>query len=147
MDNASAEHYALMQRLLKYVIQNKDKSIQIYKKHPGKLNITAYSDSNYTNDKDSCQSVTGFVIYVNDTLVTWKSKMQPAVTLSSTESEYVALSMCLCEMIFIKHIIEELHLDLHHPMILYCDNTGTINLCHNYTTSGRTLHVDIRWHS
>ena len=56
------------------------------------------------------------MIYVNDILVTCKSKMQPAVTLSSTEAEYVALSMCLCE---IKHIIEELHLDLHHPMVLY----------------------------
>ena len=70
MDNASAENYMQMQRLLKYIIQTKDKGIQIYKKPPGKLKITGYSDFNYANDKDSHQSVTGFVIYVNDTLVT-----------------------------------------------------------------------------
>jgi len=146
MDNATTTHFKQMQRLLKYIMHTKDKGLLIKKSSQGPLTIQGYSDSNYANDKDTRQSVTGYVIYVNETLVAWKSKMQPGVTLSSTEAEYVALSMCLSEMLFIKQVLESIYIPINLPMTLFCDNTGAIGLCHNYATTGRTRHVDIRWH-
>ena len=146
MDNETTNYFKQMQRLIKYIMQTKDKGLLIKKSSQGPLTIQGYSDSNYANNKDTRQSVTGYVIYVNETLVAWKSKMQPGVTLSSTEAEYVALSMCLSEMLFIKQVLESIYIPINLPMTLFCDNTGAISLCHNYATNGRTIHVDIRWH-
>ena len=81
------------------------------------MNIIGYADSNYANDKDTCQSVTGYVICVNHPIVSWKSKMKPAVALSSTEAEYVALSMCLSEMLFIKQVLDSMHTEVQLPRV------------------------------
>ena len=97
----------------------------------GKMNIIGFANSNYANDKDTHQSVTGYVIYVKNSLIAWKFKIQPAVTLYSNEAEYVTVSMCLAEMLFIKQVLNSMHTEVQLPMTLFCDNTGAIGHCHN----------------
>ena len=72
--------------------------------------------------------------------------MQQCVTLSSTEAEYVAASQCVSEMEFVRQVVESMGLKVKLPMTLYVDNTGAIDLAENWSTTGRTKHIDVRFH-
>ena len=63
-------------------------------------------DSDYAKDKDNRLSVTGYCIYVNRCLVSWKSRAQRSQTPSSTEAEYLALSEICSEILFVRMIME-----------------------------------------
>ena len=103
-------------------------------------------DSDYAGDKDNRLSVTGYCIYVNGCLISWKSRAQRSHTLSSTEAEYVALSEICTEILFVRMIMEFLGQPVEYPIKVYCDNVGAIYLAYNEKISRRTKHVDTRTH-
>ena len=107
--------------------------------------MIAYSDSDYSGDRDTRRSITGYAIYVNGCLVAWKSRSQKHVTLSSTEAEYVACSETCMAMMHIKQLIEFMGIDIESPMTLRMDNIGAMYLANN-ATSSRTRHIDTRYH-
>jgi hypothetical protein len=114
---------------------------------PKDLKVYAYVDSNYATDTDNRKSVTGYVITIGGCLISWSSKSQPSVTLSSTEAEYVAASMCSTEIKFIQMLLEELMpTENNRPATLFEDNTGAMFLMENQAVGARTKHIDIRWH-
>ena len=78
-------------------------------------------------------------------ITNWGSKMQPTVTLSSTEAEYVALATCAQEMVFQNQLLEELGL-CKKPGLIFEDNTGAIFLVTNKQVGARTKHIDVRHH-
>ena len=108
--------------------------------------LHAYSDSDYSGDVDTRRSVTGFIIYILNCPISWKSKSQRSVMLSSTEAEYVAISEVCAEILFVKQIVEFLGIKVKRPIIVKVDNVGAIYLANNATTSNRTKHVDTRYH-
>ena len=101
MHKATTEHVKALNHLNKYILNTADKGIQLYHSDGHLLEIIGYADSNYGNDPETHHSVSGFVIYLNKSLISWKSKLKPITTLSSTEAEYIALAMCLAEVLFI----------------------------------------------
>jgi hypothetical protein len=114
---------------------------------PKDLKVYAYVDSNYATNKETRKSVTGFVLTIGGCLVSYSSKSQPSVTLSSTEAEYVAASMCATEVKFVQMLLEELMPNAKtRPATLFEDNTGAIFLMENQAVGNRTKHIDIRWH-
>ena len=147
LDGATAEHVKMMERVIKFVLDTKDKELKLKPtvRPDGKWKITGYSDSDYGGDKDTRRSVTGFVVLVNDVPIAWRSRSQRSVTLSSTEGEYVAASETAAEMMFVKHSLEFFGVQLADKMELFVDNAGAIHLTKNETVS-RTKHVDIRAH-
>ena len=78
--------------------------------------------------------------------ILWRSKTQPITTLSLTESQYVALSLCAQEAIFLKNLIFSLKINDFGPVTIYEDNLGTIQLAKNKVTNSRSKHIDIRYH-
>ena len=72
--------------------------------------------------------------------------MQKCVTLSSTESEYVALSQCAQDLIFVKQFLDSLEMSVELPMTIYVDNTGSMDLAKSWMSSGNSKHIDIRHH-
>lgn len=75
---------------------------------------------------DSKRSTSGYVFLMDNAAVAWSSKKQPIVTLSMTEAEYVAASVCACQAIWFKRILEELGFDAGGSTVILCDNTSTI---------------------
>jgi hypothetical protein len=146
MDGACEEHSEAMTRLMGYVQATESYGLRLEPDSKFRNSIIGYSDSNFASDKDTRRSVTGFAIYYSGCLVAWKSKMQQCVTLSSTEAEYVACSQCANDMEFVRQILESVKERVDLPMVLYVDNTGAIDLVKNYSTTGRTKHIDIRFH-
>jgi hypothetical protein len=108
--------------------------------------MMAYCDSDYAGDKDGRKSISGFVIYIQGCLISWKSRSQKSVTLSSTEAEYVAISEMCAEVMFLKQVLEFLKIKVTLPIIVRVDNVGAIYLAQNAVSGPRMKHVDVRYH-
>ena len=106
--------------------------------------LVCYSDSDYAGDPDTRRSVTGFVLFVRDVPVCWRSKAQMVVTLSSTEAEWYALSEVVKEVLFVVQLVESMEIQVQLPVIVRVDNVGAVFMAKNITTTGRIKHVDIR---
>ena len=108
--------------------------------------MRAFCDSDYAGDKAGRKSISGFVIYIQGCLISWKSRSQKSVTLSSTEAEYVAISEMCAEIMFLKQVLEFLKIKVVLPIIVRVDNVGAIYLAQNAVSGPRMKHVDIRYH-
>ena len=147
MDGATMEQYRSLLRLIKFVIDTKNQMLKMkVQRRDGIFSITGYSDADYAGDKDTRRSISGLIIYLCGIPITWRSKGQKAVTLSSTESEYYALSELCSEIIFVKQILEFLEVEVEYPIIVRVDNVGAMFLANNPVLSQRTKHISVRQH-
>jgi hypothetical protein len=85
--------------------------------------------------------VTGFIIYLFNILICWRSKSQKEVTLSSTEAKYVSISKAVKELKFIYYLLSDLHIKVNLPMVVKTDNIGAIFMSENASTGFGTRHV------
>lgn len=109
------------------------------------LTISAYVDSNFANNINDRKSISGFILRLNDNSVFWKSKKQTIVALSSCEAEYVALSTCITECLFLKQLLENQALYIFKPILIYEDNQACIKMSNTLETK-RSKHIDVRHH-
>jgi Reverse transcriptase (RNA-dependent DNA polymerase) len=116
MDNPSTEHWKALARIVGYLKGTKNHGL-IYRK-PTDMNVTGFVDSDYASNKENRKSITGYLTLVGNCLVGWTSKGQPSITLSSTEAEYMAASICVTEIKFIRMLLEELKIDTGEPATL-----------------------------
>jgi len=84
------------------------------------------------------------VVFLNDSLISAKSKMQECVTLSVAEAELMAMIACIQEMMHLKDLVESIGLKVKIPMIIQVDNKGAKDLVNNWSIGGRTRHVGVR---
>jgi hypothetical protein len=149
MDGATLCHLKNLLRMIKYVTDTPRKCLVMDKSKLDTLadwSLMAFCDSDYAGDRDKRVSVTGFIIYISNIPVSWRSKAQRGVTLSSSEAEYVAVSEVCAEVLFVKQVLEFLGIKVILPIKIMVDNIGAIFLANNYTMSQRTRHIDIRYH-
>src|SRR5882672_10598425 len=78
--------------------------------------------------------------------ISWKSKKQASVSLSTTAAEYYTLGIACQEATWIQQICRELLMPMDGPIHLYSDNTGTVALSDNPVFHSRSKHINIRWH-
>ena len=112
----------------------------------GLLEIMGYSDADYASDKNTRRSITGLIIYLCGIPIAWRSKSQKCVTLSSTESEYYALSELCSEILYIRNTLEFMEFKIRYPIVVRVDNVGAMFLGNNPALSQRTKHISIRQH-
>ena len=113
---------------------------------PGKaLMLQSCSYSDYAGNMVSRQSISGFILYVLDVPVSWQSKLQKSVSLSSSEAEYVALSEAVKDVMFMVQLLGSMKIAVKYPVTVRVDNVGAIFMASNITTSCHTKHVDIRY--
>lgn len=131
MDGATPAHFKSLIQMIKFVVSMKNKCLVMDEAKIDKnlkWMIKGYCDSDYAGDKDSRISVTGFVIYVCGIPISWRSKAQKSVTLSSSEAEYVAISEVCAEILFIKQVLEFLNVFVTLPIEVMVYNIGAIFL-------------------
>ena len=83
---------------------------------------------------------------IGGNLVSWKSKKQSVVSRSSAESEYRAMANTVCELMWIKHFMEEIGLQCDMPMRLGCDNQAALHIASNPVFHERTKHIEVDCH-
>jgi hypothetical protein len=78
--------------------------------------------------------------------ISWSSKKQPIVTLSTTEAEFVSAASCACQGVWLRNILDYLKLKQQESTVIYCDNSSSIKLSKNLVMHGRCKHIDVRFH-
>ena len=134
--------------VIKYVIDTKDLRLKIHPrfKDNNVWTMAVFSDSDWAGDKDTRRSVTGYIIFLCGVPISWKSKAQSHVTLSSSEAEYVALSESVKELKFVSMLLNSMGIRYSKPITVWVDNLGAIFMSNNPNASGRTRHMDIKHH-
>ena len=151
MSKASPDHMKAVLRIMKYCAKTKDRGWELKpsRKWDGidlnfEFKIRGKADSNFATCKETRKSVTGYCVWLEDSLVAVKSGMQKIVALSVTEAEVIALVQCVQEMIYIKKVLESMNLRVELPMKVEVDNRGAVDLVNGWSCSGGTKHMDVR---
>src|SRR5258705_689288 len=141
--NPSEEH---IQQAL-YIVQYVSCTLNANITYRGALKegFIAFADADWAGDKISCKSVTGFAILLAGGAVSWVSRKQKTVALSSTGAEYMAISDTCHQIIWIESLMQELSFPITN-IDLCCDNQGAIFLASNPAQEHRSKHIDIRYH-
>ena len=149
----SEEHWKYLKDVLRYLNAVQNLGLKFSKNTDCNLtfNLQAYADADFANSKDR-KSISGFVVKLNTNLIAWKSKKQNSVTLSSAEAEYVAISVCLTECLFIKQFIEDILskdfgkiMLFEKKIVVFEDNQSAIKIANTLETK-QSKHIDIRYH-
>ena len=107
------------------------------------LSPTAYVDADYGGCKDTRRSTSRYVFTMARGAVSWSSKRQATVTLSTVEAEYVAMSRCAQQMVWMNSWLNEVEIEHSLPGLIKGDNRGVIALTKNTTDHGKVKHIDI----
>lgn len=110
------------------------------------INITAYCDADWAGSIDSRKSTSGMVVLIGGNVVSWTSKKQTSVSLSSCESELMSLVNTATEVMWLINLLTELKVKTKPPTIIYCDNQSTINYASEMKSYNRLKHIDLRYH-
>ena len=144
LETPHSTHLKAVTRVFRYLLGTKGIQLVL---GGSQCKITGYSDADWASHLHR-HSISGFVYFIGGGIVSWSSKKQPIVTLSSTEAEYVALTHSSKDILWIHKFLSELStifsFDL--PTTLFCDNQGAIRLSKDSTFHARTKHIDIHFH-
>ena len=114
----------------------------------GKVNdVVRFSDADWASHIHR-HSISGFAFFVGLGVISWSTKKQPIITLSSTKLEYIALTHALKNIIWLHKLLKELSFlyPLSLPTTLHCDNQGAIELLKDSKFHARTKHIDVHFH-
>ena len=141
MHDPSDRHMDAVNRILAYLKSSPGKGI-MFSKH-GHLDISGYTDSDFAGSKLDRKSTSGYVSFFGENLVTWRSKKQNVVSLSSAEAEYQALHHATKELTWLRLLLRDLGYEPKKPMMIYCDNTAAIEIANNPVQHDRTKHIEL----
>lgn len=110
------------------------------------LVLDAYADADYANCSLTRQSRTGYVIRLCGVPISWSAIRQKCVTLSTTEAEFVAATESAKELLWFKHLLDELQVGMVETPVQYCDNKSTIAIAHDPVNHQKTKHIDVRYY-
>ncbi|KAG5895509.1 hypothetical protein JTB14_009220 [Gonioctena quinquepunctata] len=144
LNDPSKTHWNAVERIIRYL--NATSELGIHYSKEEQLQLSGFSDSDYASDKDTRKSTTGYIFKLCNAAVTWSSKRQHAVTLSTTEAEYVAACQATKEAIRIRRLMNDIGESVSMATPLNIDNQSAIKLIHNPEFHKRTKHVDIQFH-
>lgn len=108
--------------------------------------LFGYVDADWGNCPNDRRSYTGFAFLLADGAISWESRKQRTVALSSTEAEYMGMTEAVKEAIYLKRFLLELGFEGSTEVTLFCDNVGAQKLATNPVFHSRTKHIDIRHH-
>ncbi|CAB1102057.1 unnamed protein product [Ectocarpus sp. CCAP 1310/34] len=137
-------HWDVIQKILVYLKGTSDLGIT-YQRRSG-LGLAVYVDASYADTKDR-RSMSGLATTVGGTVVSHGSKTQSIVSLSSTEAEYIAAGEGVKEALFVRDVLSFVAPEPSGSSIQVLEgNQGAIALVQNPLSSGRTKHIDVRFH-
>ena len=95
--------------------------------------LSGFCDADYVGDLNTRRSTIGYVFMLGSSAVSWSSKRQPTVSLSTTEAEYRAAAMAAQESVWLIQLLKNLNQEVDYKIPLFCDNLSSIQLAKNPT--------------
>jgi hypothetical protein len=150
MNKPTQQHMTAATRVFRYLRDHTNTGLEYHhnvQDIESGVRINAFCDSDWGGDSDDRKSTSGYCVFINNNLVSWNTRKQQTVALSSAEAELMAMTEARKEVIWCYHLLSEMHVKVKLPIKLYIDNRSTINIAKNNTDHTRTKHIDIRHHA
>ena len=142
MHNPGIPHWNGLKRVYAYLKYTRDLWLSF---GTVKAKIEGFSDADGMSQQDR-HAISGYVFMLNGGAVSWSSKRQDTISLSTTEAEYIALTHAAKEAIWFRNLLSELFGPIVEPILINSDNQSAIALAKDDRFHARTKHIDIRYH-
>ena len=136
-------HLVAVKRILRYLVATP--CFGLWYPKGSTFDLVGYSDSDYAGCKVDRKSTSGTCQFLGRSLVSWNSKKQTSVALSTAEAEYVAAGQCCAQLLWMRQTLRDFGYNLSKVPLL-CDNESAIRMAENPVEHSRTKHIDIRHH-
>lgn len=142
--NPTDKHKTAVKHVFRY-LQGTSNLGLVFDSSKRDLGLCGYTDANWARDHDK-RSTGGYVYMLCGTIISWSSKRQATVALSSCEAEYIAETEAAKEAIWLKRLLNNFHFKTPEAVKIKGDNKGALALAKNPEFHSRTKHIDIRYH-
>jgi len=139
-----ASHLTALLHTLAYLSGTISKGILL--QGADQLILQAFSDSDWAACSFSRRSVTGYILMLGSSPISWKSKKQGTVSRSSYEAEYRAMARAASEVVWLVRLLDDLGITGLTPVKLNCDNQSALHIARNPVFHERTKHIEIDFH-
>lgn len=142
--NPSEEHWVEVRRVIRYLKHTQYYALEY---NPTSPVLECYSDANWANNKSNSKSTSGWVFTIGGAIVSWSSKKQSCISLSTMESEFVAMSMACKELVWMRRFLRCIpFVDVPiGPITLYCDNQAAIHFTKTKRLSSNSRHISMKY--
>ena len=142
LENPGEAHWEAAKRVFRYLQGTKDLRLTFGN---GAKGLEGYTDADGASQYHR-RAISGHAFLIDGGAVSWSSRKQELVTLSTAEAEYVAATHAAKEAIWLRRFITEVLQPIDGPTTLHCDNQAALALASNGNYHARTKHIDIRYH-
>lgn len=146
--NPGWDHWIQAKRVLRYLRHTSSTSLRLGGSSHSKADVIlhGYSDADYAGDVDSRKSTSAYTFFISGSLVSWRSKRQPIVALSTTEAEYIAAVAAGQEGMSLRALLAELGHTQDAATMILLDNQSAIRVAKNPEHQSKAKHIDVRYH-
>jgi len=144
MATPRSTHFSAVLRILRYLKETLFHKLHFSSQSP--LDLHAYTDADWAGDPTDRRSTTGYCFLLGTSLISWHSKKQFVVALSSTDAEYRTLADTSSELIWLRWLLQDMGVSLSSATPIYYDNISAIQIAHNDVFHEQTKHIEIDCH-
>ena len=138
--NPKESHMTVLKRIIKYVKTTTEFGVWFSENTNDVL--VKYSDADWARNVDDRKSTLGGYFYVDNNLVSWMSKKQNSISLSTVEAEYIVAGSCCTQLLWMQKLLHDYGICQEH-LTIYYDNTSAINISKNPIQHSQTKHIEI----
>ena len=125
----SIQHWTAVKRIMPYL--KGTLSLGLLYRKDGSSNCIGYFDADWAGDREDCKSTSGYMFHVSGAAISWRSKKQSCIALSTSEAEYTALASVVQEAIWMQQLLTDVRNPLREPTRIFEDNQSAICLAMN----------------
>jgi len=144
VSNPRQRDWHALKRVIRYLKQTADLKLKICADN--NLELVGFADADWAGDISDRKSTSGYLYKLGTSLISWSSKKQVSVALSSTEAEYVSAALASQEAIWLRQLLTDIGVPPTQAITMYEDNQGCIKLANSEKINARTKHIDVRHH-
>jgi hypothetical protein len=144
MQTPQKPHLDAVRRILRYIKHTLQ--CGIFYEAKSQLQVHGYTDVDWADNVSDKRSTSGFMFSFGSGAISWSSKKQPTIALSSTEAEYRGVAIAACEVVWLQKLLSDLGHSMDVLVVIYCDNISSILLANNSVYHARTKHIEVHYH-